>query len=355
MSPLLPLSLLCCSALLPAHAQAPLNDPALNGCWRTQHVTQFRADGSSRSHNQDCVIFIDDTRMTSRCSSPPGGTTSDFVAVSAYRLTAPGRYSIQPVASSLPQAPREAEYSVDGDWLKINMALPPRHNADTNSKDSASDKAATAAVRLQSLSVRVRPSDPAVNPVDTCLPRGASATRVGKGAPSSLRVAAPEGFTAITRDLQQNPELAQIVGNNTLLGLYVPSNTPANERSPRRFLVAMEDTRSGAEPVKPADFPGFKKVVQGELNATTMARTSQRYLGVSCDTQDRLCIDAAQTQPGAKSAETPPSGYVSAVFTHALGRVVVIYSVGEGRTPDTLKATQRDALQLADVITGLNR
>ena len=330
---LLPFLLL--AALPPARA----HDPALLGCWRSQHQIRHLADGRTEHGNADCMLDFGPGEVRSSCANHDG---SLYSSVGSYRLTAPGRYEITPRdghAASGPAQARVVDYEVDEDWLVLR---PP----------ARSNVAADPAPRLESLSVRVRPK--AAEP--GCEVRGPRATRVGGGRVSSLRIEAPAGFMALARDPEEHSELGGLVRGHTLMGLFVPGESavppPAGQR---HFLVAIEDGRSGTRPVKPADFPSVKARARAELNAGTMAPTSQRYLGISCDTAERICFDAAQTSPGARGKqERPVTGYVTALFLHLKGRVVVLYGVSEGADPARLQAAQRATHKLADRLQQLN-
>ena len=333
--PLLPFLLL--AALSSAQAQ----DPALLGCWRLQHQIEHLADGRTVHGNGDCVLDFGPGEVRSRCTDQDG---SLYNSVSSYRLTAPGRYELTPRDDSPARGPAQArlvDYEVDEDWL---MLRPP--------PQARPDAAADPAPRLESLSMRVRPDAAEAG----CEVRGPRATRVGRGRVSALRIEAPAGFVALARDPAEHSELAGLVRGHTLMGIFVPGeSTEPPPAGQRHFLVAIEDGRSGVRPVKPADFPAVKARARAELNAGTLAPTSQRYLGISCDTAERICFDAAETSPGARGKQArPATGYVTALFLHLKGRVVVLYGVAEGADPARLQAAQRATHLLADQLRRLN-
>jgi len=52
-----------------AGAMAAPDDPALRGCWRSQHVQVLLADQSHYDQNGDCVTEYDGAKARSRCHS----------------------------------------------------------------------------------------------------------------------------------------------------------------------------------------------------------------------------------------------------------------------------------------------
>src|SRR5438105_4959994 len=73
-----------------AAAIAAPDEPALHGCWRSQHVQVTLADQSHYDQNGDCVTEYDGATALSRCHSSAGDTE----IVSSYQVLERGRLHV---------------------------------------------------------------------------------------------------------------------------------------------------------------------------------------------------------------------------------------------------------------------
>ena len=111
-----------CATLLALIASAPVAsslDPELVGCWRSDTVTSYLADGTGYEGKAQCSLRFTDTTIESACLGDQG----PFRITYSYNVVAPGKYEAEIRAhSGLPGAvgsKRLYEYRTDGDGLLI--------------------------------------------------------------------------------------------------------------------------------------------------------------------------------------------------------------------------------------------
>ncbi|MEO8154436.1 MAG: hypothetical protein ABI605_15305 [Rhizobacter sp.] len=294
-------------------------DPALLGCWRSQHVEQHMPDKTIRHLNGDCVLEIDATSTRSECLNSSG----KFDNLMTYQVTGPGRYVVSVAgAASAPNEtakPREIEYAVDDAWLRLTSVPLPRPGTTT-----------PVPLKIVGLSIR------SANEVGGCHARGPSRTRVSRGPISSILLSVPAGYEPLMKDPASDPELAQAINANFLIGQFVA--TGQAEGSPSQGLAAgghyvlvVEDYKSGAKPMKRADFGPFKAMLKSEIGASKL----------SCEDEMKICFDTVETPAGNQAAQG--AKYMSTQFVNVKGRVVIIYSVAFGEAARVARMSRRSA------------
>ncbi len=181
-----------------------------------------------------------------------------------------------------------------------------------------------------------------------------SASRVPDGGRSALRSGAPDDFAPIQRDLARHPRLAALVGDNALLGVYLPDEQAgrAADTGPTRTMLAVEDLQFGGRPVHAAEFERHKIVLRAAFDVDTLARRSQRLLATGCDDATHLCFDTERLDPARPDGR--PAGYLRTLFLLVGGRIVIVYALGDGPAVDNLEFARHAAGALADEIVRLN-
>lgn len=293
-------------------------DPALMGCWRTQAQRQVFADGTSRVSNTGCALEYQPLALRVACPGQPRRAHD-------LEVLRPGRYAARPVAGpGKPPGPaREADYQVEAEWLSLSEELPP-----------TPEGRPPGPIRLESVLVRAPP--PAGG---ACLPLDTSAVRAGASPPSAVALSPLPGWASVLKDKGELPRVRDAVKGSFLIGVYVPEGqlAAANEDLSRAsaFLVASDDPRGGAEPLRPAAFPGVKAALRKEL-----AR-----MEVSCETERAICFDLPSS---AAAGEERPR--LSAGFVNVKGRLVVLHAsaVGAGHEAPRRLLTQAIERLLAD-------
>lgn len=151
----------------------------LLGCWRMQHIEQLMSDQKIIHLNSDCVSDFSETQYRTECKFQNTHYSSTYT----YRITSPGKMLITMISSSarqsLPAAPREIGYSIDGDSLTIT-ATPPHIG---NTTESVIEK-------INSVFSRVTPADKSSAPT-ACSPKGPSVLRNSHSPVSSLNLNGP--------------------------------------------------------------------------------------------------------------------------------------------------------------------
>jgi hypothetical protein len=154
----------------------------LLGCWRTQHIEQIMSDQKVVRLNSDCVSDFSETQYRTECKFQNTHYSSTYT----YHITSPGKMLITMVSSSarqsLPAAPREINYTIDGDWLTIT-STPPHIG---NTTESVIEK-------INSLFVRVMPADKSSTPT-ACNPKGAFGLRNSRSPAGSLKLNEPDKY-----------------------------------------------------------------------------------------------------------------------------------------------------------------
>ncbi len=192
-------------------------------------------DGSIRDQNADCVLQIGADRVRSICDGSNGRTET----LSGYQRVAADRLRVTPLdpASGAPNGPSsDLRYRIEDDWLLIarpvNAAAGPR------------------SLRACSVSMRV----PADAPRQ---PRGDTGLRIGRTPQSSLVLAVPAGWQPLLVDPTQDASLASAINTSLLVGLFGPR--PPAAGGPMRFVLVLDDVRSGAIPIRTSEFAAVKK------------------------------------------------------------------------------------------------
>ena len=103
-------------------AVAAPDDPALRGCWRSQHVQVTLADQSHHDQNGDCVTEYDGGIARSRCHSSSG----DTAIVSSYEVIEPGRLRVT-LLDGVPDKAKgltsELRYSLQDSWMLVERPI----------------------------------------------------------------------------------------------------------------------------------------------------------------------------------------------------------------------------------------
>lgn len=262
-----------------------------------------------RHTNRDCVIEFDTKRIRSECLTP-GHVTS----VMTYEVTGPGRYRAA-MEGKEPLEWREIEYVIDEQWLTITSV--PQQRAGM-----------TVPEKIVSLNVRVD----LASGQDTCHPRGPSKVHASRGVSSSLALTPPPGYLPSMKDPFEDPALARGINSNFLIGQF-----SAAESGSSHYVLLVEDSRTGARPVKPADFRRLKASLKQEVG--------EQF--VSCEDERRICFD---TRP---STEAPR--YMTTTFVNVKGRVAIVYAVLVGGLADNESLAKRSANLFAKQILRDNR
>lgn len=235
---------------------------ALLGCWRGQQRDVVLADGTNYSTNSDCLMTYGEGQATGRCRDPGGDQFQD----NSYRVDAKDASTLlvtQLDAGGGQGTPYEMRYRVEGDWLLLE-----RKNPAATGKQQAS---------FRSLSIRERGD---TLDAQACKLRGASPLRVGRTPVSSLHLQAPKGWQPWLTDLSQNRRLAEAVGRNFLIGAFFQGNRQPGPEGPDDFVLVLDDSRGGAEPVPPARFAETRKRFSKDVSASAR---------VTCDEAGRIC------------------------------------------------------------------
>jgi hypothetical protein len=315
-------------ALLGAIPPAGANDPNLLGCWRFQNTDQYYSGGKVIHLNSDCVSEFSLKQIRTECQNTSGRVTN----LSAYEITAPGRYvatlSEGSSAAKEPAKPRAVEYQVDGEWLTL-ISFPQNR---ANAQPPAPEKVVGLAVRVNAPSGR-----------EVCQPRASSKIRAGAGPVSSLLLTVPETYVPVLKDPSGSffdPNLQKAINSNFLIGQFVPAGSEKawTEGMPMPgggYVLVVEDYRVGSRPMRPADFRQYKASIKQEIG---QAR-------VSCEDEKRLCFSVAfGSQP------LRISRYLTTEFVNVKGRVAIIYGLAFGGTPEDSKAARHSADVFAERI-----
>ena len=254
-------------------ATAVPGDPALIGCWRSQHVQTTLADQSHHDQNGDCVTEYDGAMARSRCH----GSAGDTEIVSSYEQLGQGKLRVT-LLEGVPEKSKgltsELSYSIQDDWMLVErqvVGAPPAANP------------ARQPVSLRAVSVRVRAEG---SDTPDCRPRGPSALRIGRTPASSLALTVPAGWTPWLVDPATDNGLGEAVNRNFLVGAFVQQGTSVVPR-PNRFVLVLDDVRPGPVPVREKEFAEVKKRLAAELQPARLL----------CDLPDRACASLAV--PGA--------------------------------------------------------
>ena len=235
---------------------------ALLGCWRSQQRDVVLADGTNYSTNSDCLMTYGESQATGRCRDPG----SDRFQDNRYRVDATDASTLRVTqldASSGQGTPYEMRYRVEGDWLLLE-----RKNPTATGKQQAS---------FRSLSIRERGD---ALDAGTCKLRGASPLRLGRTPVSSLHLQAPKYWQPWLTDLSQNRRLAEAVGRSFLIGAFFQGNQQPGPEGPEDFVLVLDDSRDGAEPVSAARFAETRKRFTKDISASAR---------VTCDEAGRIC------------------------------------------------------------------
>jgi hypothetical protein len=276
----------------------------LRGCWRTQGIDQYES-GKVRHTNRDCVTEFDAKRIRSECLNP-----GSFTSVLTYELTGPGKYRAI-VEGNEKSEWREFEYEIDDRWLIVTSV--PQKRAGVPVPD-----------KIVSLSVRVDPSS------GLCRPRGPSKLLSSRGTPSSLAMTAPAGYVPLTTDPSADPALARAINSNFVIGHFTPAKSGPAVKA--HYVLLVEDYRSGARPVKSADFRRLKVTLKQQIG--------QHY--VSCEDDKTLCFDT-RPSAGEGGPQTETSRYMTTTFVNVQGRVAIIYALVIGGPEKNQELARRSA------------
>jgi hypothetical protein len=272
-----------------AGAVAAPDDPALRGCWRSQHVQVTLADQSHYDQNGDCVTEYDGTKARSRCHS----STGDTDIVSGYELIEPGRLRVT-VLDGVPDKAKgvasDLRYSLQDGWMLIERPLAGAPPAGNPGKQPVS---------MKSVSVRVA----------DCAPRGANPLRIGRTPVSSLALTVPPGWEPWLVDPATDKRLGPAVNTSFLIGAFVPkgANTVPG---PSHLVLVLDDVRPGPVPVRAAEFAAVKKRFAAELPPGKLI----------CDLLDRAC----------GALNVPDKGQVYTELLNVNGRVAMVTATATG-------------------------
>jgi hypothetical protein len=290
----------------PAHAaRGAARDDALLGCWRSQVQVSTFADGRQATTNVNCVTEFRAGEAETTCAGPRG----PYRTTSSYRIDRPGHYVATITASTMTKErppPIGATYRIDERWLRIALT-PPKGDP----KEPARPR------RVETLAVRV----PRGGEGGACEPLPPPDTRVGNHPQSSIALAPPPGFTPLLKDVARLPEVAKVVGSGFLVGMFVRADEVAAAASSLEdasmFVLVVDDTRAGARPTKPSEFPAFKERVRKELAPQA---------SVSCETERTICFDLASQPAPLGLAKTR----VTSGFANVDGRLVIVHVAARG-------------------------
>lgn len=302
-------SLAACA--IPAAFAAP-DDPALRGCWRSQHVQVMLADQSHYDQNGDCVTEYGGATARSRCHSSAGDTE----IVSRYEVVEPGRLRVtlvDGVPEQIKGTASEMRYSLQDRWMLVERPLvgaPPASNP------------AKQAVSMKAVSVRVGGEGTGA---PDCKPRGPSPLRIGRTPVSSLSMSVPAGWEPWLVDPVADKRLAQAIQGGFLIGAFVPKGA-STVPSPRHLVLVLDDVRSGPVPVRAAEFDAVKKRFAADLLPA----------GLLCDQPDRAC----------GSLTMPDKSQVYTELLNVNGRVAMVSATGAVATASLRQSVQAFVEQL---------
>jgi hypothetical protein len=281
-------------------------DPALLGCWRSQHIQLTFADGKSIQQNADCTLFYEAGRSVSRC-----GATS-YSGTSLYEVPSPGKLRISLVdPQGKAGAPADLTYRVDDRWLVTQRVF-----------DAKAPDAQDRPRQLDAVSIRV----PGATDSEKCKPRGDTGLRIGRTPVSSLTLTPPAGWQPLLVDPAQDKALGSAVNRSFLVGAFIPAGTlPGTPRT--EFILVLDDTRPGPKPVRAAEFAAVRKQFAQELGKG----------GIRCDGVERAC--GLLRQSGGQ--------FVYTELVPVMGRVVMVSGTSSGDPARVQAAVRQFTEQLA--------
>jgi hypothetical protein len=164
---------------------------------------------------------------------------------------------------------------------------------------------------------------------------------VTTGAPSSVALAAPPGWAPLLEEPAGLPHVQEALGTGLLVAMLVPAGeVEVAARSLARasaFVLVVDDTRSGAAPVRPADVPALKARLRAERAA----------LPVSCDGPSTICFDLpTEAAAGAERAR------VATAYVAVAGRLVVVHATAVGTSHE---APRRALAAVTEQLLALDR
>jgi hypothetical protein len=129
------------------------------------------------------------------------------------------------------------------------------------------------------------------------------------------------------------------MNSNFLIGQFVPrdsgiTSTAGNLSSAGHYVLLVEDYRTGARPVKPADFRQLKGALKQEIGEGE----------ISGEDEKRLCFNTRPSVGNADNSQhAEPPRYMTTEFVNVKGRVAIIYAVVVGGTAENSRLAKRSA------------
>jgi hypothetical protein len=264
-----------------AGAVAVPDDPALRGCWRSQHVQVTLADQSHYDQNGDCVTEYDGAKARSRCHSGAGDTD----VLSSYEVIEPGRLRVT-VPDKAKGLASELRYVLQDGWMLVERPIvgaPPPSNPGKQP------------LSMKSVSVRV----------PDCAPRGANPQplRIGRTPVSSLALTVPPGWEPWLIDPAADKRLGPAVDKSFFIGAFVPKGA-STVPGPTHLVLVLDDVRPGPVPVRAAEFAAVKNRFAAELRPAKLV----------CDLPDLAC----------GALNVPDKGQVYTELLNVKGRVAMV-------------------------------